>query len=115
MSTRKPSEIYRSEKQQPAPSTSDLTIVGEKVPTGKAVLIETFFAIDQTTANKTLRLGYDRGGTKFWIKRAAAGSGIYGLALDRPLYLVENEAPAIMIESPTTGDVCLLVARGEFL
>lgn len=111
----KPQDVYSAETPQTAPDTDDLSLEGPKVPEGKVVRIETFFAIDLTTSNKTIRVGFDRAGTKFWLQREAAGTGKYGIRLRRPLILVENERPICMIESPTASDECKLIARGVYL
>jgi len=111
----KPRDVYSAEDSQTAPDTTNLTIEGSKIPAGKVVKIDSFFAIDITTANKTIRVGYDRAGSKIWLQREAAGTGEYGVRLRRPLILVENERPVAMIESPTASDECRLVARGIYL
>lgn len=111
----KPRDVYQAEISDPAPDSNDLTLEGPKIPEGQVVEIRTFFAVDITTAAKTIRIGYDRGGVKHWVKRAAAGTGNYGIALDEELILVENERPVCMIESPTASDECKLIARGVYL
>jgi len=111
----KPKDVYLAINLTKAPSTSDLEILGDPVPTGKVVSIETFFVIDQTTGAKTIKLGFRRGGTDYYIKRAAAGTGVYGISLERPLILVEGESPIATVESPTAADVCLLIARGPYI
>jgi len=110
-----PSDIYLSINGPKAPSTADLEILGDEIPTGRVVYIEMFFVIDKTTANKTIKLGFRRLGVDYYVKRAAAGSGVYGISLDRPLILVEGERPIATVESPTLNDECLLVARGPYL
>lgn len=108
-------EVYVYEETRVAPDTNNITLVGSKLKEGEVVEIEAFYLADVDTANKTLRLGYDRGGTKFWVKRQAAGTNIYGIYLDRPLILVQNEAPAAMVESPTLNDDITVIARGRYL
>lgn len=109
------SDVYVYEESRTAPSTSNITLTAAKLKAGEVVIIDSFSVIDVTTANKTLRLGYDRGGSKFWLKRQAAGTSSYHITLDSPLILVENEAPAAMVESPTSSDSLLVVARGRRL
>jgi hypothetical protein len=111
----KAKDVYLSYNLTKAPSTSDLEILGDVVKQGKVVSIETFFVIDQTTAAKTIKLGFRRGGTDYYIKRAAAGTGVYGIYLERPLILTEGERPIATVEAPTANDVCLLIARGPYL
>lgn len=107
--------VYSSVQNPKALAVTDLEILGDKVPTGKVVSIETFFVIDQTTANKTIKIGFRRGGVNYYVKREAAGASTYGITMDRPLILVEGERPIATIESPSINDVCLLVARGPYL
>lgn len=111
----KPSELYRSENWTKAPNTNNLTLVGDKVPAGKVVRLDMLIGIDHTTPNKVIRLGYDRGGSKFWVQQEQAATAEHGERLRRPIYLVENEAPAIMVESPTANDEIYLFARGPFV
>jgi len=111
----KPKDIYLSVQNPKALAATDLEILGDEVPEGKVVSIETFFVIDQTTANKTMKIGFRRGGTDYYVKRQAAGASIYGVTMDRPLILVEGERPIAIVESPTINDVCLMVARGPYL
>lgn len=110
-----PKDVYQAEIVKIAPDTTNITLEGPKIAEGKVVRIHTFYVIDITTANKTLRIGYDRAGTKHWAKREAAGTGVYGIAQNQTMILVENERPACMIESPTTSDECKLVVRGVYL
>ena len=111
----KPKDVYSAEVEVKAPSISDLTLEGPKIPEGKVVLIRAFYVLDRSTAGKVVRLGYDRGGTKIWVKRVDLAATEYGIETTAQLYLVENEKPIGMVESPTTGDVCVLVARGEYV
>jgi len=110
-----PKDVYQAEMSKTAPDATNITLEGPKIAEGKVVHIRMFYAIDETTANKTLRIGYDRGGVKHWVKRKAAGAGAYGIWQNQTMILVENEKPICMIESPTTSDVCTLVARGVYL
>ena len=111
----KPGDVYSVEEERKAPSTVDLTLEGPKIPEGKVVLIRAFYVIDRSTAGKVVRLGYDRAGTKIWLKRVDLLSHEYGMETTAQLYLVEGEKPIGMIESPTTGDICTFVARGEYV
>jgi len=110
-----PKEVYRAEISKTAPDATNITLEGPKIPEGKVVHIRMFYAIDLTTAAKTLRIGYDRGGTKHWVKREAAGTGKYGIWQNQNMFLVENERPICMIETPTASDECKLVVRGVYL
>jgi hypothetical protein len=111
----RPKDVYLAINLTKAPTTSDLEILGDPVPPGKVVSIQTFYVVDQTTSAKTIKLGFRRGGTDYYIKRAAAGTGVYGVYLEAPLILVEGERPIATVEGPTAADVCLLVARGPYL
>lgn len=109
------SNVYSADDVKPAPDTNNLTLEGPKVREGGVVRITAMYVVDRTTANKTLRLGYDKAGTKTWFKRQAAGSGAYGIAQNGRLILVGGEKPVAMVESPTASDDCALVVRGEYL
>lgn len=111
----KPSDLYQSEKWGKAPDTSDFTLIGKRVPPGKVVKFDMIIGIDHTTPNKIIRIGYDRGGHKYWIQQEQTGTAEHGERLRRPIYLVENEAPAIMVESPTTNDEIYIFARGPYV
>ena len=110
----KETDIYIAEVRQAAPDTDDLTLIGERLSAGEIVQLESVFIIDLDAKAKVVRLGYDRAGTKFWIRRNAIGTNDYDLPLTRPIILVENEAPCGMVESPGSGEECLLVARGFY-
>ena len=111
----KPGDVYSAEAEVKAPETADLTLEGPMIPEGRVVLIQAFYVLDRSTAGKVLRLGYDRAGTKYWLKRVDLGIGNYGIWQDGPLYLVGGEKPVGMVEDATKGDVCILVARGEYV
>lgn len=110
-----PKDIYQAEIKKAAPDATNITLEGPKIAEGKVVRLHTFYALDLTTAAKTIRIGYDRGGTKHWVKREAAGTGKYGVWQNQTLILVENERPICMIETPTASDECRLIARGVYL
>jgi hypothetical protein len=88
---------------------------GPRVPEGRVVQLYILIAVDLTTVNKTISLGYKRAGTTYWLKREAAGAAAYGLHLDRPLILVEGESPVARVESATEGDSLVFLARGVYL
>jgi len=111
----KPGQVYSAEEVVPSAAAADKNFKGPKVPEGRVVRIEVLVVIDLTTANKTLRLGFDRAGTSYWLKRQAAGSSTYGIILDRPLILVEGEAPIARVESATAADALYFLARGVYL
>jgi len=108
-------KVYRAEKIQTAPNTDNLTLIGPRLKAGEVVHLEQLSVLDITAADKTMRLGYDRGGTKYWFRRRNAGTGNYCVYSARPFILVEDEAPCAMVESPTAKDVCTLYARGTFI
>ena len=115
MSETKPSEIYSAEDYIANVPAGDKDFEGEPVPNGKVAYIETLIVIDLTTAAKTIRLGYKRGGSTYWLKRETVGAAVYGLSLDRPLILAEGEYPVARIETATVNDDCYFHARGRYL
>jgi len=105
----KPSYIYVYAK---APSTADLRLESPKVEPGTVLEIHSAAVCDLTTENKTLRIGWSDGTHDYWIKREAAGSGVYGITIQGKLILGEGSRLIALIESPTAGDECVLVASG---
>jgi len=110
----KPGDIYSAEISQVG-SAADLDIEGPAVPTGHVVRLTSMYVIDLTTVNRSLRLGYSRGGTAHWFKRGNAGASSFGIGLDGDLILVEGEKPIGRVESAPSDDSCVLIARGEYL
>jgi hypothetical protein len=108
-------DVYDARESKKAPDTENLTIEGPPVAKGKIVELECFYAYDHTTAAKTIRIGFDRNGTKYWIKQKPAATNEHGIAQNGKLVLVDGEKPIAMIESPTAADECYLVARGVYL
>jgi len=115
MAGTKPGDVYAAELYQPDAQAADVTLEGPAIPQGRVVKIEAMIIVDVTTGNKTCRLGYDRGGTKYWMKREAAGSSGYGIALLTPMILVGGEKPVGRIESATLNDDIYFIARGIYL
>jgi len=111
----RPRDVYSAEEVNLRAAAGDVDLEGPEIPEGMVVKIEQFCAIDLTTANKTIRLGYKRGGNTFWITRQAPGTGLYGIGLNYPVFLVEGERPVARIESATASDECRLIARGSYL
>lgn len=101
--------------EKKAPSTADLDLLGKKIPSGHVVRIDAFYVIDATTANKTVKLGFVRAEKFYPLKRAAAGASTYGVHLERPLILVEEDRLQGTVEAPTSGDECKLIASGIYL
>jgi len=111
----KPGDIYDGHDTSPKSAAADVNLQGPEIPPGRVVRIVTFIALDLTTANKTIRLGYKRGGDTFWVKREGAGASGYGIGLGVDLLLVEGESPVARIESATANDECDLTVRGIYL
>ena len=113
--SKKPAQVYSAEVVILKAAADSPTLEGPEIPEGCVVEVTGFWAIDLTTANKTIRLGYKRGGNTYWLKRMAAGTGAYGIHLDRPLLLAEHERPVAMIESVSADDELRLMVRGTYL
>lgn len=111
----KPGDVYSAEEILASAAAADKDFEGPKIPEGRVVKIEILAVVDVTTANKTLRLGYRRAGSSYWLKRDAPGASGYGLILDQPLILVEGESPIAMVESATAKDALYFLARGTYL
>jgi len=108
-------KMYNAEVPEIQRAGADLSLAGPAIAKGKIVKIETFFCIDLTTAAKTIRLGYNSKGTDWWIKRETLAAGVYGLALERPLILIDGERPIARVETCTANDECVMVARGPYI
>lgn len=104
-----------TENQQIAADTNNVTLVGDPIPAGMVVEITVIAIKDETTTGKTIRIGYNRNGTNYWIAEYPAATNYHGGELLATLYLVENERPAGMVESPTAGDTIKLFARGKYI
>lgn len=111
----KPGEVYSWEETWTAPSTAAKTWVGPKVEEGKVVRLEILAICDETTVNRSFRLGYDRAGTKHWVKAGNAGASSFDLALDVSLILAAGEAPAAYSSTHASSDVVHILARGVYL
>lgn len=108
-------DIYMTETTQIAADTSNVTLVGDPIPSGRVVEITIIAIKDETTTGKTVRIGYDRNGTKYWLMEFPASTNYHGGELTATLYLTENERPAGMVESPTASDEIKLFARGKYI
>ncbi len=115
MSTPKKNDIYKAEEKQTSAGTDNLTLKGDVVPKGAVVEI-TFIAIkDETTSGKTVRIGYERACTQYWVVEEPAGTNYHGVTFTGTMHLVEDERPIGMVESPTASDVIKFFARGKYL
>jgi len=115
MSGLKPRDVYSAEQTIAKASAADQDLSGPEIPEGMVVYIEVISVVDLTTANKTMRLGYERAGVKYWVQRVAPGAAVYGISNDRPIILVEGEKPIARVESATANDEILMVVRGRYL
>lgn len=122
MSRLKPKDVYSVHRIDRAPAAADFTLLGDKVPMGRVVRIETFTCVDLTTENKVIRLGVKRRGTIYWLKRETAQKGTaasaingYGIQLCTPLILSAGEQPAARVESAASKDEIHLFARGPYI
>jgi len=111
----KSSHVYEALEHVVAPSTADVVLRGPLVPEGCIVELKVMRVIDLTTANKTMRLGFERAGVQHWFRRRNAGTGNYDLHLEAWLLLNAGERPIAMVESPTAGDDLWFFARGYCL
>lgn len=111
----KTGDIYSYEESWTATSTDAKTFTGPKVTEGKVVKIEHMTICDITTVNRAFRLGYDRAGTKHWLKAGNAGASGFNLALDTPFILSGGEAPVAYSSSHATSDEIHVVVRGVYL
>lgn len=115
MKQAQPGDIYEAFEEKKAPDTSDVTLTGPAINQGDVVQIYFMCGIDETTAGKTIELGFDQKGTKKLLKEEPAGTNKKGVILNRALILVGGEAPYCVINSPTANDELRLFARGIYL
>jgi len=112
----KPGDVYSYEDRRTEPGTSTITInAAPKIPPGKVVRIETLFICDETTAAKTLALGFEKAGRSYLVQKEALAVGVHGLALQAPIILTEGEKPIAVVTSPSANDVITIIARGVYL
>jgi hypothetical protein len=115
MST-KPSEIYSFELHYTEAGTNTVTLdKAPAVPKGKVVRIDTLIICDETTANKTLALGFSKGGKNHILKEQPAGTSVKDMALGRPLILSDGERPIAIVTTPSANDVITFLARGVYI
>ena len=115
MDRMKPQDIFEAVEHVTETPAGDREYSGPTVPDGKVVRIESFYAVDETTAAKEIILGFRRGNVIHVLKHETCGTGVYGLALLTPLILVEGEQPYAKIVSATALDVLTFYARGPCL
>jgi hypothetical protein len=114
--TEKPGDIYSYEDRRTEPGTTTITLdQAPKVRAGKTVRIETMFICDETTAAKTLALGFEKAGRVYLVQKETVGAAVYALALSAPLILAEGEKPVAVVTSPSANDVITFIARGVYL
>jgi len=111
----KPQEVWTDLIEKKASSTADLDLEGRAIPAGKVVRIETYYVIDATHADKTMKLGYVKAEKTITLKREPTATSAYHVFLEEPLILVEGEKLKATVESATSGDECTLVAKGVFI
>lgn len=108
-------KLYNAEIYQKANGTDNITLVGEPVPKNCKVELGYLIGSDETTTGKTIRVGYKRNGTLYWLQQEPAATNYHTVEFDSTLILGEGEQPAVMIESPTDADECYLFARGLYI
>jgi len=112
----KPGEIYSYVDRRTEPSATALTLdQAPKVPKGKVMQIEAMFCCDETTAAKTLSLGFERSGINHILEKETVGASVHGLSLRRKMILVEGEKPIAIVTTPTANDVITFVVRGVYI
>jgi len=111
----KPGDIYEALEHIVDAPAADREFKGPAVPEGKVIEIRTFFCSDESTANKTITLGFIRGNVTHILVTGAVGATVYHAALSRPLILVAGERPYAKVASATSGDELNFLARGVYL
>jgi hypothetical protein len=115
MDRMKPQDIFEAVERIENVPAGDREFTGPTVPDGKVVRLESFYAVDESTAAKEIILGFRRGNVVHVLKHETCGTGVYGLALLTPLILVEGEQPYALIKSATANDEITFYARGPYL
>jgi len=112
----KPGEIYSYVDRRTEPSATALTLnQAQQIPRGKVMRIEAMFCCDETTAAKTISLGFERSGVNHILEKETVGAAVHGLALRRKMVLVEGERPIAIVTTPTANDVITFVVRGVYI
>lgn len=97
-----------------APDTSTLTIVSERVERGQIFVCSLVNIVDETTINKLLEIGTEKGGEYSPVVKRKAGTNNYSLAPNtKNLIVFEGERLYGKVYSPTSGDKCVLHFNGE--
>lgn len=105
-------DVWTYEDMKTADGTEDVKFVGREVSEGMVVRIDNLIVIDETTANKTMQIGFRRAEEDHILFRMPPRTNAYGIYLRRPFYLVAGEAPIGEVESASDEDVCHFFVRG---
>ena len=104
--------LYIMRAYQKAPSTSDITLVGPKVPQDHYATIESMSIINYTTANKMLLLGMRDASGKDHYSHNIKAANTYCVQANGQVILRENESIIGVCLSPTSADEIYVTAHG---
>jgi len=104
--------VYRYHQQITAPSTTTVTFEGTKARRQQTIEITYMAVMDETTANKLLKLGIRDSGGVDHVIGARQATQWKSVRMVGKIYLVEGEAPIGIVTSPTASDVLNFVVHG---
>lgn len=104
--------VYRWHDKYTCPDATTVTREGPAVLRGQLVVLDTLYAIDYTTADKTLIVGIKGvDGGEHYIRKVDIANH-YSCFLNGKLILLPGEKPIGKVETPTTSDVLYFTAHG---
>lgn len=106
---------YRVQQKITSPGTSDLSIYGYQVPSGKIAIITFMSIMDYTNNLNELMLGIlDAGGNEHMLKFDLGTSTriAQSLAMEGEIILLPGDKPFGRVLSPSTSDVVYFSAHG---
>jgi len=110
-----PGEVFSWTIRAEKVPAADWSAESLDIPTGSVVKLEEFMVVDETTADKTISLGFKRAGTSYWLISKPAGTNVKGILLETPIFLVGGERLIAKVASASANDVLYAVARGLYI
>lgn len=105
-------KVYRVNKRIKSAGATE-TIIGEKVPTGFILEVTQMCVMDETTADKLLRLGIRDVTDKDNILQVYDGATAFECHLNGVVFLEAGEAPIGIITTAAASDYCDLSVQGK--
>jgi hypothetical protein len=104
--------VWGESTEKKAPSTSDLTLSGSKIPDGRVGVFTQIAVTDQTTAAKRLGCYLTNGSIKIWLFDKTAGTSDRTISIGGATYVPGRYYVEAVVSSPEASDVCSLTVNG---